>query len=120
MQGAATAGDDPMQYLVSVIADGTEVDSPEVEAAIDAFNERLQAGGYWVFAAGAGGPNTATVVDNRSGKAVITDGPFVETKEHMAGFWVWDVPDFDVVLKLAVEASKACNRRLEVRPLLQG
>ena len=108
-----------MKYLVSVIADGTEPASSEEMASIDAFNDRLVAGGYWVFAAGLGGPSTATVVDSRNGRALITDGPFVEAKEYIAGLWVWDVPDFDVALKLAVEGSRACNRRLEVQPFLR-
>ena len=49
---------------------------------------------------------------------MFTDGPFLETKEHLAGFWVIEAADLDVALKLAVEGSKACNRRLEVRPFL--
>ena len=58
-----------MQYLVSVISDGTEVDSPEVGTAIDAFNDRLQAEGYWVFGNGLAAPSAATVVDNRGDAA---------------------------------------------------
>lgn len=55
-----------MQYLISVIADGTEVDGPEVMAAIDVFNERLQAKGHWVYANGLAAPSTATVIDGTS------------------------------------------------------
>ena len=88
-------------------------------AAIDVFNERLQAEGHWVFAAGLGAPDTATVIDNRAGEAVFTDGPFVESKEYLAGFWVIEAADLDVALKLAAEGSKACNRKVEVRPLLE-
>jgi hypothetical protein len=106
-----------MQYLVSVISDGTEVDSPEVGKAIDAFNDRLQAEGYWVFANGLAAPSAATVVDNRGDAPVFTDGPFLESKEHLAGFWILEATDLDVALKLATEASKACNRRIEVRPM---
>jgi len=82
------------------------------------FNERLQTGGHWVFAAGLGAPNTATVIDNRGGEPVFTDGPFVESKEYMAGFWIIEAPDLDVALKLAAEGSKHCNRKVEVRPFL--
>jgi hypothetical protein len=74
-----------MQYLVSVISDNTELATSEEDAAIDVFNDRLHAGGYWVFAGGLGAPGTATVIDNRGAQAVITDGPFVESKEHLAG-----------------------------------
>ena len=107
-----------MQYLVSVIADTTAHGTPDEMAAIDVFNEGLVAGGHWVFAAGLGGPSTATVIDNRGGEAVFTDGPFVESKEYLAGFWIIKAPDLDVALKLATEGSKACNRKVEVRPVL--
>lgn len=113
-----------MQYLVSVIDlvsradDTTGTASANEMAAIDAFNERLQAEGHWVFAAGLGSPSTATVIDNRNGEPVFTDGPFVESKEYLAGFWVIQAPDLDVALKLAAEGSRACNRKVEVRPFL--
>ena len=107
-----------MQYLVSVIDDGTGPATETEDAAIDAFNDRLREEGYWVFAGGLGSPEPATVVDNRNGEAVFSDGPFLESKEYLAGFWVIEAPDLDVALKLAAEGSKACNRKVEVRPLL--
>jgi hypothetical protein len=107
-----------MQYLVSVIDDGTGLATPEEEAAIDAFNDRLKAEGHWVFAGGLGSPDPATVVDNRGGEAVFSDGPFLESKEYLAGFWVIEAVDLDVALRLAAAGSKACNRRVEVRPFL--
>jgi hypothetical protein len=87
-------------------------------AAIDAFNERLKADGQWVFAGGLGSPSAATVIDNRAGEAVVTDGPFVESKEYLAGFWIIEALDLDVALELAAEGSKHCNRKVEVRPFL--
>ena len=107
-----------MQYLFSVIDDGTGPETPTEEADIDLFNGKLQAEGYWVFAGGLGSPDPATVIDNRDGEAVVTDGPFVESKEYLAGFWIIEAPDLDVALKLATEGSKACNRKIEVRPFL--
>jgi hypothetical protein len=111
-----------MQYLFSVIDDttgsGTGRATPDEDAAIDTFNDRLQAEGHWVFAGGLGAPISATVVDNRGAEAIFTDGPFVESKEHLGGFWIIEAADLDVALKLASEASKACNRRVEVRPFL--
>ena len=107
-----------MQYLFSVIDETAGLATPTEMAAIDVFNERLQSQGNWVFAAGLGSPDTATVIDNRVGEAVFTDGPFLESKEHLAGFWIIEAPDLDVALKLAAEGSKACNRKVEVRPLL--
>jgi hypothetical protein len=107
-----------MKYLVSVITDNPGLASPAEDAAIDVFNDRLQAEGHWVFAGGLGGPDTATTVDNRDGEALVTDGPFLESKEYLIGFWIIEAPDLDVALKLAAEGSKACNRKVEVRPFL--
>ena len=107
-----------MNYLVSVIDDNTGLATPTEMAAIDAFNDRLRAEGHWVFAGGLGSPNTATVIDNRSGEAPLNDGPFLESKEYLAGFWIIEAPDLDVALKLAAEGSKHCNRKVEVRPFL--
>jgi hypothetical protein len=107
-----------MQYLFTVIDDGTGPETPEEDAAIDVFNDRLQAEGHWVFAGGLGAPVSATVIDNRGGEAMFTDGPFVESKEYLAGIWIIEAPDLDVALKLAAEGSKACNRKVEVRPFL--
>ena len=107
-----------MQYLLSVIHDSADLATSEEMAAIDVFNEQLKADGHWVFAGGLGGPDSATVVDNRGGESMVTDGPFVETKEYLAGFWILDAPDLDVALELATEGSKACNRKIEVRPFL--
>ncbi|HEX4010134.1 MAG TPA: YciI family protein [Solirubrobacteraceae bacterium] len=107
-----------MQYLVSVIDDTAGLATPDEDAAIDVFNERLQAEGHWVFAGGLADPGSATVIDNRGAEAIFTDGPFVESKEHVAGFWIMEAADLDVALKLAAEGSKACNRKIEVRPIL--
>ena len=107
-----------MKYLVSVIDEKSDPGSTARQPAINAFNERLHAEGYWVFAGGLADTDTATVIDNRDGEAVFTDGPFLESKEYLAGFWVIEAPDLDVALKLAAEGSKVCNRKVEVRPFL--
>jgi hypothetical protein len=106
------------QYLISVLHDTTNSATAEEMAAIDVFNEQLQAEGHWVFAGGLASPSTATVIDGRDGEAVFTDGPYLESKEYLAGFWIIGAPDLDVALKLAAEGSKSCNRRVEVRPIL--
>ena len=107
-----------MRYLISVIHDQPGLATPDEHAAIDVFNERLQAEGHWVFAGGLAAPGTATVIDNRGQEALVTDGPFLESKEYLAGFYVIEAPDLDVALKLAADGSKACNRKIEVRPFL--
>jgi hypothetical protein len=107
-----------MQYLVSVIFDEEGLATPEEDAAIDVFNDGLVTEGHWVFAGGLAAPSSATVIDNRGGEAMVTDGPFLESKEHVAGFWIIEAADLDVALRLAAEGSKACNRKVEVRPFL--
>jgi hypothetical protein len=116
-----------MQYLVSVIDDGQALAAGDnysataaEDAAIDVFNDRLRDEGHWVFAGGLGMPSASTVVDNRGEQTVFTDGPFVESKEFLAGFWIIEAADLDAALALAADGSKACNRRLEVRPVLQA
>jgi hypothetical protein len=117
------------QYLLSVIGTDTGAEDPtsnggyasseEAQAAWDAtgrFNDTLVAEGYFVFANGLGDPSTATVVDGQGETPIFTDGPYVETKEHIIGLWIIDVPDLDVALRLAVLGSRACRRRVEVRP----
>ena len=107
-----------MQYLVSVLDDTAGLATPDEDAAIDVFNDRLRADGHWVFAGGLAAPSSATVIDNRGEEPIFTDGPFAESKEYLAGFWIMEAADLDVVLKLAAEGSRACNRRIEVRPFL--
>jgi hypothetical protein len=105
-----------MHYLVSVINDKTGTATPDEMADITAFNHRLRADGHWVFAGGLEWPSAATVVDNRDGEAMFTDGPFLESKEYVVGFWIIEAPDLDVALKLAADGSNACQAKVEVRP----
>ena len=107
-----------MQYLISVIHNAPDLATPDEMAAIDVFNDRLMADGHWVFAGGLASPDAATVIDNRGEEPLFSDGPFLESKEYLAGFWIMDAADLDVALKLAAEGSKACNRKVEVRPFL--
>jgi hypothetical protein len=107
-----------MQYLVSVIHDSADLGTPDEMAAIDVFNDRLVTEGHWVFAGGLGSPTSATVIDNRGEEAMFTDGPFLESKEYVVGFWIIEAADLDVALRLAAAGSKACNRKVEVRPFL--
>lgn len=106
------------QYLMSVLDDTTNSATDEEMAAIREYNLGLQADGHWVFAGGLANPATATVVDGREAEAVFSDGPYLESKEFIGGFWIIEAPDLDVALRLAVGASKNCNRRVELRPFL--
>jgi hypothetical protein len=113
------------QYLMAVYGPaepgefgsyGSREEMEESFAETGAFNDRLKADGYWLFAGGLKEVSTATVVDGQGETPVVTDGPYLETKEALGGFWVIDAPDLDVALKLAAEASKACRGKVEVRP----
>lgn len=112
-------------YLLSVhgavergefAAYGSKEEMEQAFADTGAFNEKLRADGYWVFAGGLEPATTATVVDGQGETPVLTDGPYLETKEVIGGFWIVDVPDLDVALRLAAEGSKACRGVVEVRP----
>ena len=107
-----------MRYLMAVIADRTRpvaADTAEM-AAIDAFNDLLEAAGERVTAAGVA--DQAITFDNRAGAGRVTDGPAVESALFMAGFWVIDVADEATAQQRAAEASRACNRIIELRPFL--
>ena len=108
-----------MQYFVSVIDDKTNSGTDEEMVAIDEFNDRLRSGGHWVFAAGLAAPESATVIDNRGEGPIVTGGGGGGGGGHVAGFWIIEAPDLDAALALMAEGSKACNRRVEVRPVLR-
>ncbi|MDT7570742.1 MAG: hypothetical protein QOE05_916 [Actinomycetota bacterium] len=95
---------------------GSKEDMEQAFADTGAFNEQLKSDGYWVFAGGLESATTATVVDGVGEAPVMTDGPYLESKEVIGGFWVIDAPDLDVALRLAAEGSKACRGKVEVRP----
>lgn len=116
-----------MQFMISVLEEFLPGGVREVEegsasndeqAAIDVFNDHLQQDGQWVFAGGLAAPDQATTLDNRGGRAVVTDGPFTEAREVAGGLWIIDVKDLETARRLAAEGSKACNRRVELRPFL--
>ena len=95
---------------------GSREEMEESMAATGVFNEKLRTDGYWVFAGGLAPASTATVVDGQGETPLMTDGPYLESKEVIGGFWVIDAPDLDVALRLAAEGSKACRGKVEVRP----
>jgi hypothetical protein len=108
------------QYLVSVYhPEDNEFSAETMEAIfrdVDTLNGELRAGGAWVFAGGLHPSSTATVVRLDGGEVLITDGPFVEGKEHIGGFWVIKAEDLDAALAWARKAAGACRVPIEVRP----
>ena len=101
-----------------MIDDLTASGTPEELAAIDIFNEKLQQNGHWITAGGLAAPESATVIDNRNGANLETGKPLFATKENFSGFWLISADDQDEARKLAFEGSQACNRKVELRPLL--
>jgi len=109
------------QYMFSVNHEvGEELptgdDVQRMFTQVDAFNQKVTDAGIWVFAGGLEPIETTTTVDATGSEPIITDGPFTEAKEWIGGFWVLEAPDLDAALKLAIEASAACEGRVEVRP----
>jgi hypothetical protein len=92
----------------------------EVARGLHALNEEIKAAGGWVFTGGLHAPSTATVVRLRDREVVITDGPYVEGKEHVGGFWIVEAPDLDVALGWARKAAEATTLPIEVRPFQDG
>ncbi len=83
---------------------------------VDRVNKRMEDAGVWVFGGGLEPIDVSTTVDNTGTEAIVTDGPFAESKEWVGGFWILDLPDLDAALQWATDASKACGGKVEVRP----
>ena len=83
---------------------------------IDAMNRELMATGRWVFAGGLHPPSTATVVRVKDGEVLMTDGPYVEGKEHVGGFTIIKAPDLDDALRWGRRLAQATTLPIEVRP----
>ena len=106
-----------MRFLISVIDDLSNSGTPAEMAEIDKFNDSLRANNQFIFAWGLHAPETAIVIDNRNGANSETGKPHFDAKEHYSGFWVIEADSPETAKKLAFEASKACNRKVELRPL---
>ena len=81
------------------------------------FNRELRSAGAWVFTAGLHPPSTATVLRLDRGDVVLTDGPYVEGKEHLGGFTIVAAPDLDAALVWGAKLARATTLPVEVRPL---
>lgn len=109
-----------MRYMISVIDTKTRSGhSPEEIAAIDAVNEEMVKHGYRLLAEGIDAPEKARVFDFRSGNSSVKPGPLHSTEEFFSGIWVVDVPSEEIAIELAEKGSRACNRKVELRPFLR-
>jgi hypothetical protein len=103
-----------MRYIIFVIDNRTHSGTTQEMAAIDVFNEKLQTDGHWVMAAGIGSPDAAKLID----KSTSTSGSLFNSPEFYSGFWVIEAEDETLAIQLATQGSKACNRKVELRPFL--
>ena len=107
-----------MRFIIFVIDDQTDKAGSDEMAAIDAFNQSLQDNGHWIAAAGINHGAAATILDNRDGAGLVQAGSLYDSAEHCSGFWLIEAADREQALELAAAGSKACNRKVELRPYL--
>ena len=112
------------QYLLSTYAVQGEVPgAPMTQEDMQAFMQRvaaleeeMDASGTFVFGGALHGPDASTVVNMSDGDVVMTDGPFAESKEHIAGFYIINADDLDAALSWAGKVADATRHPIEVRP----
>ena len=107
-----------MKFIISAIDSKNNSGTGNEMAAIDAFNDKLEENGHWIMAAGINSPEAATLFDNRDGAGIETPGSFHVSEEHISGFWIINAESLEQAKELAAEGSKACNRKVELRPFL--
>jgi hypothetical protein len=111
------------QYMLSVHSVDSEVREPmtaedmaQSYKQIGVLEEEMKSAGAWLFSGRLHEPDTATVVRMSGGEVLTTDGPFVESKEHLGGFYIIEADDLDAALAWASKATAAVGRPIEVRP----
>lgn len=109
------------QYLLSVYIDEAQEPPPpdvleQMYKDVDVVNQEMREAGAWVFGGGLHPTSAATVVQAKEADVLTTDGPYVETKEVLGGFWVIEAADLDAALAWARKATIACQGPVEVRP----
>jgi hypothetical protein len=108
------------RYLVAIHHPDDYDSSLEDEAMhrdIDTLNEEMMAVGARIFAGGLHPASDAKSLRAQpDGKVLITDGPYLETKEHIGGFWILECADLKEALAWGRKAAVACRAPVEVRP----
>ena len=107
-----------MKFLISVIDNQTGTATSDEMTAIDQFNDGLRERGQFIFAGGLSAPDSAKVIDNRNNNGEITSGPLHGGSEYLSGFWIIECDGAAQAEELARNASKSCNRKVELRNLL--
>lgn len=96
------------------------LEGEEMIREIGALNREMDAAGARFFAGGLAAPNQSKSLRKRSdGKVSVTDGPYLEAKEHIGGFWILECADMEQALVWGRKAVVACRASVEVRPFLR-
>jgi hypothetical protein len=113
-----------MKYALLIYApDGADVNAPAVPGVFDSwldYTVALRESGALIGAEQLDRADTATAVCLQGGERLLTDGPFMETKEHLGGFYLIDVPDLDTALDWAARMPIMRYGTVEVRPVREG
>ena len=108
------------QYLLTVMQPDGPPPPPEflepVVRNLEVFHAELRAAGAWVFAGGLHPPESATVLQTDGDDLLVTDGPYLEGKEHVGGICIVQAPDLDAALGWGRKAARAIGLPIEVRP----
>ena len=113
------------KYMLATYAVQGAAREPMTDAEVQAtwqelskVEEEMKANGAWFFSGRLHDPDTATVVRRSGDEVVTTDGPFVEAKEHVAGFYIVEAPDLDAALGWASKVTACIDAPIEVRPFV--
>lgn len=107
-----------MRFIIFVIDSRSSSAEEDEIHAIDAFNEQLRERGEFVLAIGIADPGSARVIDGRCDRAEVNAESLNSGDEFYSGLWVVDVESAQIAQERAIHGSRACNRRVELRPLL--
>jgi hypothetical protein len=113
------------QYLLSVCYPAGSTQPPpealrRIMRDVQAIHEEMQAAGVWVFGGGLTPASSATVLSNQNGDIVVTDGPFIESKEQIGGISILELPDLDAALGWGRKLARAIGTPIEVRPFMEN
>ena len=108
----------PKRFIILVIDHITSSATSSEMKTIDAFNDRLRQEGHWIFAGGLAAPTESTLIDNRDLAGVVSNRSLFSGHEHYSGFWLIECESGEQAQQLALEGSRACHRKVELRALL--
>ena len=111
------------QYLLSIYQpDGdppASIDLDQIATELRALRDEMREAGVWVFSNGLHPPSSSTVVHARNGEVLMTDGPYIEGKEHLGGFTIIEAPDLAAAIPWARRITEITTLPVEVRPFAE-